>query len=151
MSRNTPREYRPEKETERAIVAEMKSCVHFTGIHKQECRAGLNYHAIFGDGFGCFKHLTCLSDPQGIPCSRAEYPTREQAEGSIREQDKKLNLMILMLSGAKDHAKSQGFGRGKGGAAEIPCPGCDGKFRYTVASVNGHMHGGCSHCGSFMQ
>lgn len=55
---------------------------------------------------------------------------------------------------AKDHAKQQGLGRGNGGQGRMPCPaGCGGELRYSVASVNGHMHAACSTkgCVSWME
>jgi len=49
------------------------------------------------------------------------------------------------MRAAKDHAKQQGLGRGNGGRGEMPCPaGCGGILRYSVASVNGHMHAACT-------
>lgn len=55
---------------------------------------------------------------------------------------------------AKDHAKQGGLGRGNGGQGTMPCPaGCGGQLRYSVASVNGHMHARCSTegCVSWME
>jgi hypothetical protein len=141
------------KEREDSIACEMSRCVHFNGIQHDECKAGINYHGLMGTGFGCFKNLPCLGH-DSTPCPSRAYPTREQAEAEVDEIDRLVNRVVLCIPAAKADAKSKSLGVGSGGIGSLPCPsGCGGTLRYSVASVNGHMHGACSTdgCVSWME
>lgn len=54
---------------------------------------------------------------------------------------------------AHEDAKAKGYGKGNGGQDSMKCPLCpDGTLRYSVASVNGHMHAVCTNgCVSWME
>ena len=41
-------------------------------------------------------------------------------------------------------ADAKGLRKGNGGRGEITCPACNQPLRYSVADVNGHMHGCCT-------
>jgi len=52
---------------------------------------------------------------------------------------------LIVVQAAHEDAKKRGLGRGKGGTGEFPCPACEiGTVHYSVASVNGHIHAGCT-------
>lgn len=72
---------------------------------------------------------------------RAGLPAPDEAIAHAERVGK----WMKALRAAKDHAKAAGLGRGNGGRGEMPCPAeCGGTLRYSVASVNGHMHAACS-------
>lgn len=70
------------------VESEMAKCIHFTGIQHDTCAAGVNYGRLLGGPrFGWAKHLPCLSDPEAIACEQCRFPTREEAEATVREMD----------------------------------------------------------------
>lgn len=139
---------------EQSIAAEMNRCLYFTGIHRHECQAGINYHQLFGDGFGCFKHICCLNDPQSpVSCAQRLLPTREKAEVAVAEVDAIIARTLTAAALAKKDAAGKGLKRGNGGLGEIPCPNCAGTVKYAISAVNGHMHAACStkDCVAYME
>jgi hypothetical protein len=55
------------------------------------------------------------------------------------------NKGIEVVVAAHEDAKKRGLGKGRGGSGEFPCPACGtGTVHYSVASVNGHIHAGCT-------
>lgn len=125
----------------------LASCRHFNGVQNKACEAGVTY-----EREGSERAMPCI--PRFIngratwPCDRFEIMSQAEAE---QEADGKIISMERGLKArcaAKDHAKSLGLGKGKGGHSAIPCPGCDGgTLRYSVASYNGHMHARCTTAG----
>ena len=80
--------------------------------------------------------------------------SREEAGQLADKSLEESNKAAKAIFGAKDHANSVGFGKGNGGFGQILCPACEtGSLRYTVSSLNGHMHAQCStpKCISFME
>jgi hypothetical protein len=142
-------------DTKLSILAETKRCKFFNGIQHDFCRANVEYRKHFGDQPGWAKHIPCLSDPDAsITCDKAAYPTQAEATETVRRQDEMLNRVLNIIPKIKVHAKAKGIKRGHGGIGEMPCPSnCGGTVRYSVASVNGHMHAICStpNCVSFME
>ena len=133
----------------------MRTCVHFNGVQHDTCRAGVNYHELFGVGVGCFAHLCCLSEPVGsVACDKSVYPTRAQAEAEQGKREKRFKQVMQCVVVAKEHAEKEGLREGHGGVSQLDCPtGCGGILRYSVASVNGHMYARCSteDCVSWME
>lgn len=148
-------EERRAQQRERHISRIMRTCVHFTGIQYESCKADVNYHAQFGTGAGCFANIPCTYEDQEKlkGCELAKYPTREEAEReeSDREASTKRSLRAMII--AHEDAKTKGYGEGHGGTDSVKCPLCpDGVIRYSVASYNGHMHAACtSGCVSWME
>jgi len=140
---------------EQHIQHELNTCKHFNGIQHDQCRAGVKYRDLFGDGPGWAAHLCCMREKQStVTCSSCEFPTREEAEKDADVWMARLNRTTLCVKAAHDDAKSKGLKRGSGGVGNMPCPsGCGGTLRYSVASVNGHMHAACSTkgCVSWME
>ena len=53
--------------------------------------------------------------------------------------------VLSAVVSAHEDAESKGIKKGKGGVSEMACQtGCGGTLRYSVASVNGHMHASCT-------
>jgi hypothetical protein len=75
----------------------------------------------------------------------------KRAERAERDEHYKKSSEVIRAAHAD--AKAKGFGVGKGGVSSLKCPLCpEGEIRYSVASVNGHMHAGCtSGCVSWME
>jgi hypothetical protein len=134
------------KDRQERIQYSQAKCKHFTGIHQKVCRAGVNYHELFGVAPGCFAGLPCTASPNPrVLCEKIEHMTLAEAEDLENKHEASANRLVACLSAAKDHAKSNGYGRGRGGFGSLPCPtGCGGTLQYSVASVNGHMHGRCT-------
>lgn len=146
------------EQKERSILRIMSTCVHFTGIQHDSCKAGVNYHSQFGDGAGCFANIACTqayprTDVPMKDCPKHLLPNREQAEAEEDERAARSKRGFEAMNAAHADAKAKGFGVGNGGASEMKCPLCtDGLLRYSVASCNGHMHAGCTNgCISWME
>lgn len=143
---------------ERHILNILATCVHFTGIQHNSCKAGINYHEQFGSGAGCFANIACTQahprdDFPMKECPSAKYPTRDEAEREETDRESQSRRCLEAMRLAHSDAKAKGYGVGSGGADSLKCPLCpDGILRYTVASYNGHMHAGCtSGCVSWME
>ena len=52
----------------------------------------------------------------------------------------------IALTAIKAIREKEGDKRGMTGI--IPCPSCKQDFHYSIANVNGHIHGRCSGCGA---
>lgn len=80
---------------------------------------------------------------------KAALPAKEDADAS---DDCFLDSLKAMAVCHED-AKAKGFGKGRGGIGEVECPICNGRLRYSVAAINGHMWGACSSngCARWMQ
>jgi len=133
----------------------MQKCIHFNGVMNQKCKAGVEYRQLFGSEPGWGKHLCCLNDSQSpVWCDKASMPTQEQAEAIVADREARFQRVMTALVAAADDAERRGLKKGNGGYGRIKCPNCpDGTLSYSVASINGHMHGQCStpHCASWMQ
>lgn len=143
-----------ERQFEQRVQRELTTCSHFNGVVHETCKAGVNYHELCGSGVGCFAKIPCTNAEGSVVCDKRQFPTREQAEQVMREDDSHLERFVKANNAAHAHAKTAGLGRGKGGRGEMPCPlECGGVLRYSVAGVNGHMHAACSTkgCMSWME
>ncbi len=146
------------EQKEKHILQIMRTCVHFTGIQHDACKAGVNYHEQFGSGEGCFANIACTQayprqDFLMKPCPSVKYPSREEAEAEEAEREAQTKRSISAMHAAHADAKSKGYGEGHGGSDSLKCPLCpDGMLCYSVASYNGHMHAGCTNgCVSWME
>lgn len=120
-------------------------CVHFTGIDKEKCDAGMAY-CNFGQNF---KNMPCIKRndvPAGV-CPLRRFPTHEEisAEVEMREKhSKELKEITPLITSMKIRFK------GIGGTEKHKCPTCGGELTITVSACNGHTRGCCStadcHC-----
>lgn len=128
---------------EQEVRAAMRQCVHFTGVQHDCCKAGVNYHDLLGRGPGCFAHMPCLGDDGAtVQCPNAKFPTQEEAEAELKEQDEAIARTMGAVRAAHDDANRRGLGRRNGGAGKCPCP-CGGTISYSVAAYNGAIAGKC--------
>lgn len=147
------------QQREKRIKHEMDTCIHFTGIHQEICKAGVRYRELVGGpDFGWACKIPCTEafpgETERAKCSLKSTPTREQAEKEVAEGDNRMAKTLNAMKLAHQHAKDHGLGRGHGGESEMNCPICKtGELQYAVASVNGHMHARCttSGCVSWME
>ncbi len=68
--------------------------------------------------------------------------------------DDRVRQFLNAVSKVHEDAESHGYGEGHHGIGSIDCPVCHtGKLQYSVASVNGHIHGRCTtdKCVRFME
>ena len=125
-------------------------CVHFTGIQKKQCVAGVAYDS-FDGGLPC---LANLGRGPKQPCSQIHFPTAEEIAEIVAGDEAHLERLGKALEAVDKDRKVRGFRKGKGGQGSLPCPACNtGTLGYSVASYNGHIHGRCSTpgCVSWMQ
>ena len=144
------------EQRECSILRIMQTCKHFTGIQHRQCKAGVVYYDQFGTGEGCFANIPCVTSFNKEPakeCPKVIYPSREEAEQEQAARDAHSKKSIQAMNDAHADAKAKGYGKGKGGQDSLKCPLCeDGTLRYSVASVNGHMHACCTNgCVSWME
>jgi len=143
------------EQKERSILRIMSTCVHFTGIQHELCKAGINYHDQFGSGAGCFANIPCSHTKDESPreCNKVQYPTRSEAEAEEAEREAHTKKAMNAMRSAHEDAKAKGLREGNGGSSSMKCPLCtDGELRYSVAGCNGHMHAGCTNgCVSWME
>lgn len=137
------------KELELQIKKEMQDCIHFNGIQRDQCKAGVNIRALVGGcDLGWAVRIPCLGMDVAnciVTCDKRTFPTREEAMHSILEEEARFDKTLKVVKSAHQHAKDAGLGRGNGGRGEMSCPAeCGGTLRYSVAGVNGHIHASCS-------
>lgn len=150
-----PQQFDRAKEMERRIQRTMGECVHFTGVHNETCRAGVNYRALVGgDDFGWVTRLPCLrflskEMDRCNTCDKMQLPSRAEAEAQERAADEVFQRINVCLKAIrKKHGKARGL------VDSMPCPNeCGGTLRYSISGYNGHVHGQCSTkgCAQWMQ
>ena len=113
-----------EKEMQRRTREVLRKCTHFNGVMNDECEAGVNYHALLGDGFGCFAHMPCLSDPEAVKCDRASFPSEAEARAEVEAHEVKIQEFVRQLN-------------------ESICPEC--KVKVKQRQVGSCVYGTCGH------
>jgi hypothetical protein len=138
------------EQREKRISEYMDKCAHFNGVQNDTCKAGVNYESAFPTGgIPCFR----VSESPGR-CSLVQLPTREQATQRYEEREAQIEKSLNAMRAAHADAAEKGFGKRNGGVSQCPCPACGtGTIRYSVASLNGHMHARCTTqgCVSWME
>jgi hypothetical protein len=85
------------------------------------------------------------ADKCEVTCESRKLPTREEAEAEVIRSDEQTQKILVVIREAHEHAKAKGYKVGNGGRDSMACPAkCGGTLHYTVASINGHMHGRCT-------
>jgi len=147
------------QQKEKRIKREMGTCVHFTGIHQKTCSVGVIYRDLVGGpDFGWARKIPCTmawpDETDRVTCSKIKHLTREEAEAEVHSDDQRMQRTLKVIHETHAHAKAAGLGVGHGGIGELPCAACEGgTVQYSVASVNGHIHGRCTKdgCVSWME
>lgn len=147
---------------EQLILKAQTGCRHFNGVQHGCCKAGVNYRELIGGpDIGWALKIPChgkqifshAKEPI-VPCDKFNSMGKEEAERYAELVINRHEITIGAMLAAQKHATSLGLKKGNGGRGEMPCPACKtGTLRYSVASVNGHMHAACSDqtCISWMQ
>lgn len=140
---------------EQFIKSALSKCRHFNGIQNKSCKAGVSYEkAEDGDNtmIPCIpKHIS--AEHPAWSCDLFQIMSQSEAEQDADSRLVVMNRGILIRNAAHNDAKVRGYRRGNGGYGSVPCPACGGTIRYSVAGLNGHMHGACSTlgCASWME
>ena len=139
-----------EQQREKRIKREMETCVHFTGIQQKKCQAGIVYRDLVGGpDFGWACKIPCTmaypDEKDRVECASRQTPTYEQAEKEVDKSEARMKVTLRVIRETHEDAKKNGLGIGHGGSGKLPCTSCgEGSIHYSVASVNGHIHGRCS-------
>lgn len=145
------------REREKRILNHMRDCVHFTGISRGPCKAGVDYRTLVGGpDLGWALRIPCVEQRPGeessaavVPCVQCQRTSRAEAEAEIAAADAGYERIVTCLTAIKaKHGKARGL------ADSMPCPtNCGGTLGYTIAGSNGHIWGKCSTkgCASWMQ
>ena len=123
------------------------SCVHFTGIQHDGCKAGIRYDAVRSDGLPC---IAGNSPPSGITCDSYLEPTAEEIAAHEAEIDAYLDRMRKAMGPVNEWIKAQGWSKRNKVSATgtVPCAACGtGTFHLSMAAYNGHVWGRCTTAG----
>lgn len=114
-----------EKEMRRRTDEELRRCVHFNGVMNDACDAGINYHALLGDGVGCFARMPCFKDEAStVICDKASFLTESEARARVNEHEKHIQEFIQQLNNSI-------------------CPTC--KIEVKQRQVGRCVYGSCGH------
>lgn len=155
------------KELELKVEEKMQRCRHaFVERGDQRCRIDIDVRALVGgDDLGWVLRIPCRpigkANKERATCESFSPYTREEAETLVREREESLAKSLKAIVAVHEDAHSKGYGKAtskephlKGGVDSMKCPFCpDGTLRYSVASVNGHLHAACTTkgCVSWME
>ncbi len=75
-------------------------CRHFTGVMDTECKAGVNYHELVGDGVGCWNRLPCIRPVDGdvVLCPLKATYTPDELVALQQETDAAIAQMLTRLA-----------------------------------------------------
>lgn len=126
-------------DVDRFVEQETRKCRHFTGITNEGCKVGVCYRDVRDDSVRPFR-WPCINPEVADRCDERDPYTREEA----KEHYERIERRIEDVSVA--HAAILEATQGEVGiSGEITCPVCQtGALRYSIASVNGHVHAQCS-------
>lgn len=123
-------------------------CVHFNGISKKTCDAGMSYDEVDKDnrvayraGLPCFKpDLDGIEGHPKCACPHLRFPSEEEVQKELDEHErsvKKFTVALLAVNPIREKYK------GKNWSGIIECPVCKGKLHVSHAACNGHVHARC--------
>lgn len=123
-------------------------CVHFNGLGKDKCRAGMAYDEVDKDkrlpmraALPCFKPDIYL--PAGVVqcyCPHVQFHTEEEILAQLKEHEESVAKMKLALKVIEPIRKEH---KGKNWRGTLECPNCKGKLHVSHAGCNGHVHAKC--------
>jgi hypothetical protein len=123
------------------------SCIHYTGIQKDCCRAGVNYEQLVGGKvIGWAMMLPCWTSTMAhaknftkVACAKYTEPTDAQIEERRTEIDAVMDRMRKVMPVVNVWRKRAP----KGKSEVIECPACAGRLHLVQSAYNGHVHGQC--------
>lgn len=114
-------------------------CVHFTGIMKPACAAGVTYDSVRGSG-----PIPCLTlhGKRNDCCAKYLEPTPEQIAEDKRQFEAHMERFRLVMA---EVAKWRTWTKTNRVAKQevIECPACKGRLHLSQAAYNGHIWGKC--------
>lgn len=135
---------------ENRLAQIMDRCRHFTGVQHDTCEAGVAYASVRDTSQpGPYRWPCFAKNGATTSCALVNRPTREEAEA----EEAAFKACFARVKVARQ-AITDKHGKARGLGGEMPCPnGCGGILRYSIAGVNGHIHGSCStaDCASWME
>lgn len=123
-------------------------CVHFNGLMNKTCKAGIVYDEIDKDNRMLYRaKLPCHKPDKYLPegesqchCPSLEFPSKEQIEKELKEDEERTNKIILAMEAVKPIRKEH---KGKDWTGTITCPVCQGELHVSHAKYNGHIMAQC--------
>jgi hypothetical protein len=98
--------------------------------------------------------LPCIREGECIHCDQRRWPTPEEVDAELAEDEKHMAKMLVGVAAVCEDAEKKGLRKGNGGVSEVACPVCDGgTIKYSVSNYNGHRHANCTTdgCVGFME
>lgn len=120
-------------------------CVHFTGVHREQCAAGVEY-AEFKTRLPCLKSF----GGEKIACMLRHWPTEAEIAKGVAEHEaavaKIAHVLPIIAKVKREHFKENWHGTDT-------CPVCGGTLHLRIAKINGHVWGRCetADCLSWME
>jgi len=121
-------------------------CIHYTGLQRDSCKAGVIYRDAFGKEPGianrmpCF-HLEGKSPENTVSCALRREQTATEFEAEREDVRRYMDLMKTVLTGIKGWRVKP---KPKKDRREvIECPACKGRLHLSQSAYNGHVHGHC--------
>lgn len=116
-------------------------CVHFNGIDKGTCKAGVLYASVIGPkvkpgGLA----IPCIRGREGgKPCEKQCWPSPEEVAKEVAEHEAHMQKVLLLGPVLKTIRQAH---KGANWQGIVECPACKGKLHIRHAP-NGHTHGAC--------
>lgn len=145
-----------EKEMQRRAANLSRQCRHFNGTCNSACDAGIAYASVRIEGAALRESHPChdsLPSPHQR-CASCVKPTLAEARSEVDAEEIEHKATFAAIRKVHERAAAIGLRKSHGGSDTMPCPKCGtGTLRYSVASMNGHMHGCCetTRCLSWME
>ena len=122
---------------------EAKTCLHFTGIGNDQCKAGIRYDSLIKKGES-FKSLLLTCPCFGLMavsnCAKYQAIGMESVIKEHEESKLRFNQTNLARNAIVQASEGKRAVRGA-----ISCPVCStGSLQYSIAGYNGHIHARCS-------
>lgn len=126
-----------------------ENCIHWTGIQKECCKAGVNYAELTGgrvSGWGmmlpCWTStLDTQKNYEKVLCEKFQAPTEAQLKQGEDEIKSMISRVGIVMRAIASWRKELPIGKYK----SMDCPtGCGGTLHLSQAACNGHVHGSCS-------
>jgi hypothetical protein len=132
------------------------TCVHFRGIQRDKCEAGVCLRELVGGSdFGWAARLPCIEQDREraneiVACAEYRAPTAEEIAATEAEHAAAMQRMRTVLNAIAPWRKAH---KGESFAEIVECPACKGRLHLSIARSNGHVHGRCATkgCVSWME
>lgn len=128
-----------------AVSARTGSCVHFTGVQNDVCKAGLRYDSVRVTGGGPIPCLT-FNGKRNDCCAKYMEPTPEQIAAEEAEFEavmEKHRIVMAGIRGWRTWSKKNRVAKQE----VVECPACKGRLHLSQAAYNGHVWGKCETAG----